>query len=162
MDISSEYYLDENFFKLLTKREVIPVSGEYILFETSYTTRPLNLKEVVYEIYTQGYKPILAHPERYIYLRSFEKEFLELKKLNIYFQVDANSLIGLYGKGAQRRANYLLESGLIDFIGSDVHNKRQLKRLKIILNSKKIWDKILLKNNILNSSLIEKRSLNVI
>ena len=155
IEASAEYYIDEGFIKLLKNHQLIPILNKYILFETSYISKPFNLEEIIFEISQKGYIPILAHPERYRYIKNHKDEYTKLKELGVMFQLNANSLIGYYGKDAQIKANYLIENSLIDFIGSDTHRQRHLLILEEVLRNKSIWDKILNKNKILNNTLID-------
>lgn len=68
LEFSAEYYLDEGFVEKLKQNEIISFGDNYVLFETSYMNKPNNLEQVIFEMQTQGYKPILAHPERYLSL----------------------------------------------------------------------------------------------
>jgi len=154
LEVSAEYYLDEGFLPLLKSGKVLPIRGEYILFETSYMNRPINMFDLIYEIKAHGYKPILAHPERYRYIKKFQTDYFELKELDVLFQIDTNSLGGFYGSSAQTKALFLLDNGLIDFLGSDVHRKRHLDKMSRVLKDSKTLDKLFLKNKILNSTLM--------
>jgi len=155
IEAAAEHYLDEAFLENLETDRVLPLAKEYLLFETSYIARPLNLEDLIYEISVKGYKPIFAHPERYRYIKDLESEYKALKDLGVYFQVNLNSLNGYYGKEAQKKALFLLENGLIDFLGSDTHHQRHLENLEKIAFDKDIWNKINARNKILNKTLLE-------
>jgi len=151
---AAEHYLDEAFLENLEKKEVLPIANRYLLFETSYISKPLNLEDIIYEIKINGYEPIFAHPERYRYIKDLELEYSRLKELGVYFQVNINSLGGYYGKDAQKKSHFLLNNGYIDFLGSDTHNIKHLNNLQELSTNSTIWDKLLSKNKILNSSLL--------
>jgi len=154
IEAAAEHYLDEAFLKNLESRDVLPIKGEYLLFETSYISKPLNLEELIYEIKINGYKPVFAHPERYRYIKELEAEYTKLKELGVYFQVNINSLGGYYGKDAQKKSSFLLNKGYIDFLGSDTHNLKHINNLQEVSTIDSIWEKLFAKNKILNSSLI--------
>ncbi len=154
LEVAAEYYLDEGFKSHLDSEPLL-INNEYILFETSYMSKPINMKELIYEISAKGFKAIFAHPERYRYIKDLKKEYEELKSLGIYFQVDINSFGGLYGKSAKEKANFLMESGMIDFLGSDIHKKSHLESLNnLLLENKKLFDSLFNRNKILNKTLI--------
>ena len=153
IEVAAEYYLDEGFKTLIEKKEILPIGGKYILFETSYTHRPYQLEEIIFEIGTAGYIPLLAHPERYRYIKNAEEEYRHLKKLGVEFQVNLNSLGGYYGSSAQKNALFLSENGLIDFLGSDTHNMHQVQNLVKVLKSNE-YKTVYLNNSIKNNYLI--------
>ena len=110
-------------------------ANKYLLFETSYVSKPLQLEEMIFEIGAVGYTPIMAHPERYRYIKDPLKEYTRLKELGVLFQVNLNSLGGHYGKSAKHLADFLNKEGMIDFLGSDVHHLKQVKTLGHIFQS---------------------------
>ena len=80
IDAAAEYYLDDGLYALLQKGDLITVNGEYLLFETSYISKPLQLEDMIFEIGAAGYTPLMAHPERYRYVKDPEKEYTRLKR----------------------------------------------------------------------------------
>ncbi len=149
IEAAAEYYVDEGFLKLIRKNELLAIAGKYILFETSYIHRPYQLEEVIFEIEAAGYTPLLAHPERYRYIKNKEEEYRHLKSLNVQFQVNINSLNGYYGSVAQKNAQFLSNNGMIDFLGSDTHNIHQVENLKKVVKSN-AYKRVHLNNNIKN------------
>ena len=130
---AAEYYLDEFLGrKLADGTEMLTFGGDkrYLLFETSYMNEPLTLYETVFEMKAQGYRPVLAHPERYTYLYG---RFEEIKKLRrdqgVLLQVNLNSLAGYYSPMAKRVAEQLVDGGLVDFLGTDTHHLRHIETL---------------------------------
>lgn len=152
IEAASEYFLDEHFLELIKERDVLTFGDKYLLFELSYTMKPLNLESAIFEMIAAGYKPVLAHPERYLFLHKNFEEYKWLKRKGLLFQVNLNSFSGYYSKAVQKVANRLAEEGLIDFIGSDTHKERQLVHLEKNLHSK-VMEKIFKNNTILNDSL---------
>jgi len=153
VEVASEYYMDDEFINRLNIDDILTIGDDkYILFETSYNFKPIYFEEVVFQMISKGYRPILAHPERYKYISNPKKEFLRFKKLGIYLQLDINSLGGHYGKLAKKYAKILINLGIVDFIGSDVHYKKQVSFMEKIFTTKE-YHKIFLKNEILNDTL---------
>ncbi len=153
IEAASEYYLDENFTKLLEKGDILTFGENYLLFEMSYTRAPKDLREIVFDIETAGYKPVLAHPERYIFMHDSFDEYEDLKELGVYFQLNLNSLAGQYSKNVQKIAMELADRGMVDFLGSDVHKLSQTETLKKVLASD-TFQQIFEKNEILNDTLL--------
>lgn len=133
LHLAAEYMIDNVFDKRLSEKDLLP-HGEMkdkILLETSYFNSPLNLEETLKQIYTIGYYPLLAHPERYAYMT--DKDYIKLKADGIRFQLNMLSLKGMYGKMAQKKAEWLLSKNFYDEVGSDIHSIRQIKALEELL-----------------------------
>lgn len=137
LTFASEYMIDERFEKLLEARDLLTMGDHYILIEMSYFQAPLNIEEVVYSITTAGYKPILAHPERYAYYHNDLGVLDRFKNLGCSLQLNALSLSSHYGKRVQRAAFALLEKHHYDFIGTDTHKMAHLEKLASLKVSKK-------------------------
>ncbi len=152
IEAGAEYYLDDGFLEHLNSGDILSFGDNYLLFETSYMDRPINMEEMIFEIQSAGFKPVLAHPERYRYINDLEKEYSKLKELGVLFQLNLNSLIGGYGKSAKQKAEFLVKQGWVSFLGSDAHGLRHIEGVKKVKSSD-IFDTIFRNNNILNDSL---------
>lgn len=129
LSAAAEYMLDDYFLNILKQKEVLPVFQNYILTELPFSIMPMNVSEMVFEIITAGYKPILAHPERYFYYHHDFTEYARLKDLGFLLQVNLLSLTGHYGPQVTKAAKYIFENGLADFVGTDIHHLRHLETL---------------------------------
>lgn len=137
LDCAAEYYLDEGLTEKLAKGEELLTFGDnYLLFETSFLSEPLNLRDAIFQMCGKGYKPVLAHPERYTYFYGKFKELVELRELGVLFQPNLNSLTGYYSPGAKDMAEQLIDEGLVDFLGSDTHSLRHTDSLRKVLSSR--------------------------
>ena len=145
---AAEYMLDEEFSALLEQKDILVLKDNYILVEMSYFSAPINLYEVLFKIQLKGYKPVLAHPERYNFYHSDFKSYYKLKQAGCLFQLNLLSLTDQYGKGVQKISKKLLKENLYDFVGTDTHHQNHLALLPKI-GTKKTLDKIthLLDNN---------------
>ena len=152
IEAAAEYYLDDGFEDLLKKGDILTIKGKYLLFETSYFAKPMQLEEMIFSITSAGYIPLMAHPERYRYVKDFLKEYGRFKELGVMFQVNLNSFGGYYGKDAKYKANFLRKEGMIDFLGSDVHHARQVDTLANVFSLDAYRD-IFNHNTILNEEL---------
>jgi len=152
LEAAAEYYLDDGFLEHLNSGNLLTFGDDYLLFETSYMDRPINLEDMIFEIQAMGYKPVFAHPERYRYINNLDKEYKKLKNLGLYFQVNLNSLIGGYGKTAKQKAEFLVKNGMVSFLGSDAHGLKHIEGIKKVKESN-IFDTIFQKNSILNKTL---------
>ncbi|UMB53553.1 histidinol phosphatase [Lutibacter sp. A64] len=133
---AAEYMIDNNFEKLLSNKDLLPIKDQYILVELSYFNPPINLNEILFNIQIAGYKPILAHPERYIFYHTNYNKYHELKELGCLFQLNLLSLSQHYGSKVNKITERLLKDNLIDFTGTDTHNIRHLNTLETINNGK--------------------------
>jgi len=151
--VSAEYNMDEEFAKRVKNNDLIPIKYKYILFETSYYTKPTIFEDLIFQIQSLGLTPIFAHPERYRYLQHDFDKYKNIKKLGVMFQCNINSFGGYYGKMAKKAVKFLAKEGMIDFLGSDAHSIKHLKFLKNVINSNEL--NIVFKNNkIKNDELI--------
>ncbi|WP_240540697.1 tyrosine-protein phosphatase [Hymenobacter montanus] len=156
LDCAAEYYLDEFLGRKLadgTEMLTFGADQRYLLFETSYMNEPLNLYEIIFEMKAQGYRPVLAHPERYTYLYG---RLAELEKLRndhgVLLQLNLNSLAGYYSPAAKRVAEELIDAALVDFVGTDTHH---LRHTETLLNRTlpQLYTEKLLKLPLLNTTL---------
>jgi tyrosine-protein phosphatase YwqE len=69
---------------------------------------------------SNGYRPVLAHPERYAYMN--DEDYKQLKDMGVLFQLNFVSLTGLYGSSVRKRAEHLLKVSCYDLMGSDIHS----------------------------------------
>ncbi len=119
---AAEYMLDDNFSRLYKEERLLTLKDNYVLVEMSYLNPPLALYEIIFELQVAGYKPILAHPERYSFYQNALENYDKLKRAGCLFQLNLLSSVGYYGVGVAKTADYLLKNNLIDFVGSDVHH----------------------------------------
>jgi protein-tyrosine phosphatase len=127
----AEYFLDEHVEELLkTKQPLLTISGNKVLTEFSMSFPSLNTKDILFEMQMQGYQPVIAHPERYIYLQHNKSFYQELKDLGCMFQLNILALSGYYGRSVKDLADYLLANSFYDLVGTDLHNLNHLEALQ--------------------------------
>ena len=130
--LASEHMLDE-FFDDIKNPLTFP-DGKTILIEMSYYSRSYNLLDDVFRLVQDGYKPVLAHPERYeFYYSSGSKvsSLPELEKLitmGCRLQLNVQSLTGCYGKRSLDNLRYLLDHDMYSFVATDIHRSSQLDK----------------------------------
>ena len=125
LNLAAEYMLDTVFEQRFRDRDLLTMDNDTLLVETSTWTPPVGLYETLREIQSAGYRPLLAHPERYRYLN--EPSYERLRKLGIHFQLNLPSLVGFYGETAMRKAEWLLANDYYTEVGSDCHRLRLLE-----------------------------------
>lgn len=119
LHLAAEYMLDTEFEKRLQERDLMPLYDDVILVETSTTMPPYNFMETLQDIMSKGYRPMLAHPERYRYLTMNDYERLD--SYGVHFQLNLPSIVGYYGDTAQKKAVQMLKNGWYKVAGSDCH-----------------------------------------
>ena len=145
---AAEYMMDEQFLVRLANNDILTLKDNYVLVEMSYLNAPLNLYEVLFEIQLKGYKPVLAHPERYNFYHNDFDSYHKLKKAGCLFQLNILSLTEHYGKFVQKTSQKLLKLGMYDFIGTDTHHNNHLEIMKKVGTEKnKTMIQALLKKN---------------
>jgi tyrosine-protein phosphatase YwqE len=128
IEAAAEYYLDEAFVSMIEENKTILSFGKnYLLFETNFLTEPFNLKDFIFLATTRGYKPVLAHPERYLYLQNNMDKAEDLINRGVLFQINISSLTGYYSRQVQQLAHKLIDRGWIHFLGSDCHHWQHAK-----------------------------------
>ncbi len=128
---AAEYMLDDHFLQLL--RDPLPllaIHNNLILTEQSFASATDNLHHIAFEMITSGYRPIMAHPERYHFYHQNYDGYSQLKDMGFLLQLNLLSVTGYYGKPVARAAKYLLANNLIDIVGSDLHHERHLEMLQ--------------------------------
>ncbi len=132
LEMAAEYYLDESFMERLKNNEDLLCFGEkrYVLFETSYMNPFPQLNTVIFELQANGYTPVLAHPERYVYWFDRPKEILEVLERGVLLQVNINSLTGYYSKPSKKITEMLINEKAIRFLGTDCHGAKHINALK--------------------------------
>lgn len=132
LHLAAEYMMDPLFKERLRAGDILTHGGNKVLIETSTFQAPADFKEILWEIISKGYKPILAHPERYLFIDG-EKGYRELIDMGVTLQLNYPSLLGFYGSHVRKRAEMLLGKGMYTIAGSDCHRYRvfmQAKELK--------------------------------
>jgi tyrosine-protein phosphatase YwqE len=124
---AAEYMIDPNFEKLFQNDPLLTLKDNYVLIEISYINAPIQLYDILFELQIAGYKPVLAHPERYPYYYSNLQAYTKLKNAGCLFQLNLLSTVGYYGVDVAKSCELLLKKGLIDFVGSDVHHNKHIE-----------------------------------
>jgi tyrosine-protein phosphatase YwqE len=147
---AAEYLMDDTFLKLIKNEPLLTLKDDYVLVEMSYLNPPMQLYDCIFEMQLAGYKPVLAHPERYMFYHFKQEEYTKLKRAGCLFQVNLLSLTGYYGKPVFEIAQKLLNENMIDFTGSDTHHERHTEAYKnpVLLKNTEPLIKALNKNSL--------------
>ena len=142
LNLAAEYMLDNLFEERLEAHDLLTMEDDIVLVEASTIAAPYDFKGTLGRIMSEGYRPLLAHPERYRYLT--EKDYEVFMEMGISFQLNLASLTGYYGESTARKAEWILKKGWYMAIGSDCHRFRSIKEqferqaigspIKVLLN----------------------------
>lgn len=152
LDVAAEYYIDYDFMQDLDKKPMLTFGNKMLLFECSFTNQHRNFDETVFEMQINGYKPVLAHPERYTYWHGATSLMHEFHDRGILFQLNLLSIIGAYSSSVNKAAMALIDNGLCDFIGTDLHNPNHLSLIENAMIPASLFEK-LSKLKLLNNSI---------
>lgn len=127
--LAAEYMLDSLFEERLAHNDFLTHGddGEHLLVETSYFNPPYGFEDLLASVKAAGFHPILAHPERYAYMKL--SDYPALVKAGVSLQLNLGSIAGLYGRSARERAIWIRKKGLYSLVGSDVHSPKMLEAI---------------------------------
>ena len=125
LHLAAEYMIDTLFEDRLARRDLLEHGEDVVLVETSAIAPPINLWVVLEKMLKSGYRPLIAHPERYRYMD--RDDYRELHNLGCILQLNLPSIVGFYGETARQRAEYLLDKGWYRMVGSDCHRFKAIK-----------------------------------
>lgn len=123
---AAEYLMDDAFVQLFKSEKLLTLKDNYVLVEMSYINAPIQLYTILFELQVAGYIPVLAHPERYLFYHSNLDHYLKLKQAGCLFQLNLLSVVGYYGTAIAKIAEQLLQKGMYDYVGSDVHHDKHI------------------------------------
>lgn len=131
--LSAENMMDNLCSSRLKEKRLLPLGTEknHLLVETSYFNPPYDMDEILFNVIGLGYSPVLAHPERYVYMNI--DDYKNLKDRKILFQLNIPSLVGAYGDSVKKKAEMLLDKGYYELYGTDTHS---IRFVKFFLNAK--------------------------
>lgn len=128
ISLAAENMLDSLFQERLEARDLLTIGNEgtHLLVETSYFNPPMDFDDMIDDIQSAGYYPVLAHPERYRYMN--EADYKDLRRRGVLFQINMMSTVGMYGETARGKAEWLLRNGMAELTGTDVHRLSATRR----------------------------------
>ena len=151
LEAAAEYYYDESFLEKVKSRDLLTFGDNYVLFEFSFYHTPTFVDVLFDELIKAGYKPVIAHFERYLYFLGSIEKAVEWRKRGVNIQVNLLSLTGHYGMEIKKQAEMLIDACEFDFVGSDCHRMEHLTLLEASLTLPQLekLNNYLLKNKFL-------------
>ena len=127
LHLASENMMDALFEQRLLAGDLLPLKDKRLLVETAYFSPPIGMDDILTDIKSRGYFPVLAHPERYMYMDS--RRYAALKAMGIEFQLNITALTGAYGPEVKSKAEHLLSAGMYNYCGTDLHRLSSFEHL---------------------------------
>ena len=106
---------------LLSGKALTMDESKYVLVEFSTRTET-NVSEIVYELVVAGFTPIIAHIERYPYLK--KEDYFDIKEAGGLIQINSGSFSHFSSRGLIK---YLLKNDLVDYVATDAHDNSKRK-----------------------------------
>jgi len=135
---AAEYYIDDGFIRKLEEEKLLTFGDNYLLVEVSYINPPDNVRDILFRAQVLGYKPILAHPERYPFWYRSLDEYQRFFDMGVILQLNLNSLSGYYGPDAKRIAEKLIEMEIVQALGTDMHHMKHGAFLSKVVHEKSL------------------------
>ena len=160
----NEVYIDNDLVNMIKEKKVATLAdSRYVLVELPVNSMDNNAGNVFFNLRSNGYVPIIAHPERYVYFQKHPEKVMDYIKLGCLLQGDYMSLLGKYGKKAEKTLKILLKNGVIKFMSSDIHHSyndyhipEAEKRTLKIVKDEDIVNKLFVENpeSVINDKII--------
>lgn len=150
IEAAAEYYIDYDFEQKIGKEKFLTFGDNYILVELSFMEAPKNLFDIIFKLQLEGYKVVLAHPERYAFFTMDDYE--ELVNREVLLQINWLSIIGYYSPQIEQKTKDLITADMVSFIGSDCHNMNHAELYKKC-QTKKAWHDLNNSSKLLNNTL---------
>lgn len=125
--IGNEVFIENNMVSLKKSKEIAALNNsKYLLFELPLNYTFNGVSDVLFDLRANGIIPVIAHPERYAFVKKDPSVIEDLIDKGALFQSNIGSFLGVYGKKAKETAILLLKHNAISFMGSDIHRKENL------------------------------------
>ena len=123
--LGNEIYINGRIDELIKNREASGLAdSKYLLVELSMSGDHPQYEDILKDLMDQGYKVVLAHPERYV---SFQNDFEAIEhiyNMGVLLQCNIGSIVGQYGKKAKKTVKKLARKKMIFAFGTDIHHCR--------------------------------------
>ena len=142
----NEIYIDPKMVDFLTTKKATCLGGDFnvrkknqhVLFELPFYAEVSYLRDIIFELKAKGLVPVLAHPERYLFIQKKKEVIFEIVKLGVKLQSNYGSIVGQYGGKAKKIMKFLLKNRLVSYLGTDIHRAEGSLFLKFEKAEKKI------------------------
>jgi tyrosine-protein phosphatase YwqE len=156
VEFAAEHLIDDAFIQDLKSNpeNILSFGNKNVLIETPFINQPNQLEQIIFDLFNKGFTPILAHPERYVYLQSDYELMERIFQTGVKFQINLLSLISHYSPQSTKLAKYLIDNKLYHYVSSDAHKLSHIEQLKEVYSSK-LFGKIEVER-LLNNQLVSE------
>jgi protein-tyrosine phosphatase len=130
IEAAAEYYFDDEFLKSIDDKKLLTFGDNYVLVEFAFTGQLMFENEMFFSLISKGYRPVLAHFERYASFHGNTDKAREYRSRGVLIQMNLSSLFGHYGPEVRKQAERLIDENLVDFAGTDCHRMQHLISLE--------------------------------
>lgn len=169
--IGNEVYIDNGIIDEIKNGNISTINNtNYLLIELPLTEKLECAKDIIFELRNNGIIPIIAHPERYHYLKL--DDLINFIDMGCLLQGNITSLNNKYGTASRKNLELLLKKHMIHVLGTDTHNNGNVNldvccdRVKKIVGNKMYdelvntnFDKIINNERIESYTIISKKGL---
>lgn len=152
VDAAAEYNVDADFSEKIENNELLTFGDNYVLFELPFMEEPASLKDIIWKMQSAGYKPVLAHAERYQFWHQQWGKFEDMINRGVLLQINIGSLTGSYGPEVRQVAEKLIDNDMISLLGSDCHHMGHVEMIDSA-RTKEYLHKIVNNPKLLNKNL---------
>ena len=151
--LGNEVFFSSNILELIKAKKIKTLNdSKYLLFEFPMRQTYNNASQIISEIISKGYIPVLAHPERYKIFQDHPNLMEEYLRCGVLMQGNFTSLFGKYGRIPKKRLKYFLQKRWITFLGSDTHhevnyNEEKLRKFLMKITKDKEYVEDLMNRN---------------
>lgn len=118
-----EVFLEGDFIKHIKAGKIITLNGsDYLLAEFPFDEKASSAYRKAALLRAEGYKPIIAHPERYGFIIEQVDAAATLKEIGCLLQINKGSLKGTFGERVAFTAHRIVSQRMADFVASDAHS----------------------------------------
>ncbi|TCD17333.1 histidinol phosphatase [Pedobacter psychrodurus] len=139
LSAGAEYMIDQDFS---LDGHLCTLDQKHLLIEMSYLSESPGISQTIFDVEIKGYKPVLAHPERYTFYFKDKSRLKRFKEKGCLLQLNLLSVVGYYGKEVKQLAELLLKEKMYDLAGTDLHHDKHLNTLTEAIRSGRLHDLI--------------------
>lgn len=123
-----EVFLDRHTLEDYEASRIAKIENtDYMLVELPMMKMPEDAMSIIYELRIKGIRPIMAHPERYVYVMEQPDIVNTFVEEGCLLQINSGSIRGRFGKDVMKTAHTLIKNGMCNLIGSDAHSEIKRK-----------------------------------
>lgn len=130
IEAAAEYYIDFDFQEKIKEKKLLTFGDNYVLFEMPFIGEPQILNTVIFDMQMAGYKPVLAHVERYQFWHADYEKIQSMKDKGVFLQLNINSLSGYYSPQVRKIAEKMIDENMFDLLGSDCHHTGHIELMQ--------------------------------